>query len=149
MKNLLILLISILLLSSFLTSCEKKEGTLYVWYEGDWVFGEDRDYKWMGSGDKDTHPKYQGQVKDGKPNGLGVIFYPEGSKYEGESKYVGSWKDGKPHGKGKMIFPWGVNGGSYFLGEWKDGKEWNGIDYNKKGIIENKWVNGKIHPIKQ
>jgi hypothetical protein len=39
----------------------------------------------MGFGDKDTHPKYQGQVKDGEPNDLGVIFDRFGSKY------VGSW----------------------------------------------------------
>jgi hypothetical protein len=42
----------------------------------------------MGFGDKDTHPKYQGQVKDGERKGLGVIFDRFGSKY------VGSWKDG-------------------------------------------------------
>jgi hypothetical protein len=42
----------------------------------------------MGFGDKDTHPKYQGQVEDAEPNGVGVIFDRFGSKH------VGSWKDG-------------------------------------------------------
>ena len=46
----------------------------------------------MGFGDKETQPKYQGQVKDGKPNGLGVIIYPDGRKYEGEFKDGKIWK---------------------------------------------------------
>ena len=46
---------------------------------------------WKGFGDKETHPKYKGQVKDGKPNGLGVIIYTDGSKY------VGRWKNGMEH----------------------------------------------------
>ncbi len=52
-----------------------KGETLYGW-------GEHPDYKWMGFGDKDTHPKYKGDVKNGKPNGLGVVNYPSGSKLE-------------------------------------------------------------------
>ena len=82
MKHLFILLISILLLSSPVIGDNHKGETLYKW-------GEYPDYKWMGFGDKETHPKYQGQVKDGKPNGLGVIIYPDGRKY------VGEWKDGR------------------------------------------------------
>ena len=62
MKHLLIIF-SILLLSSPLFGDNHKGETLYAW-------GEYPDYKWMGFGDKDTHAKYQGQVKDGKPNGL-------------------------------------------------------------------------------
>ena len=90
MKHLLIILISILLLSSPVIGDNHKGETLYGW-------GECCDYKWMGFGDKDTHPKYQGQVKDGKPNGLGVMTYPPyGGRYgRWKTKYVGSWKDGK------------------------------------------------------
>ncbi len=91
------------------------------------------DYQWIGFGDKDTQPKYQGQVKDGKPNGLGVIFDPNGSKYVGSwmngeqngqgtetfpngEKYVGEYKDGKPNGQGTFN-----SGGSKYVGEYKDG----------------------------
>ena len=87
MKHLLIL-ISLLLLSSLLTSCEKKEETLYKWETSS-------GHKWLGFGEKDTNPKYQGQVKNGKPNGLGYLISPLGWKY------VGSWKNGKEW-NGKM-----------------------------------------------
>ena len=84
MKHLLII-ISLLLLSSFLTSCDKKEETLYRWKNpsGD-------GYIWKGFGDKDTHQIYQGQVKDGEPNGQGTFTYPLTGV-----KYVGEFKDGK------------------------------------------------------
>ena len=88
MKHLLIILISILLLSSPVIGDNHKGETLYRW-------GESGDYKWMGFGDKETHPKYQGQVKNGKPNGLGYLISPLGWKY------VGSWKNGKEW-NGKM-----------------------------------------------
>jgi len=88
MKHLLILLISFLLLSSPVIGDNHKGETLYWWGFGECQV-EPCDYKWMGFGDKNTQPKYQGQVKDGKPNGLGVMNYPNGWKY------VGSFKDGK------------------------------------------------------
>ena len=43
----------------------------------------------QGFGEKETHPVYKGDVKDGKPNGLGILIYPSGGKY------VGEWKDGE------------------------------------------------------
>ena len=43
----------------------------------------------MGISDEDTHQIYKGQVKNGKPNGLGVLTRPDGEKY------IGEWKDGK------------------------------------------------------
>ena len=63
MKHLLIIL-SFLLLSSPVIGDNHKGETLYRWGE----VGSG-DYKWMGFGDKDIHPVYKGQVKDGKPNG--------------------------------------------------------------------------------
>jgi hypothetical protein len=53
----------------------------------------------MGFGDKDTHPKYNGQEESGEPNGLGVIYYHDGRKY------VGEWKDGGKNGQGTMTTP--------------------------------------------
>ena len=68
MKHLLIIL-SILLLSSFLTSCEKKNGPGTETYED-------------GS-------SYVGVFKDGERNGQGTYTFSDGDKYEGE------WKSGK------------------------------------------------------
>ena len=72
MKHLLIILISILLLSSPVIGNSHKGETLYRW--GDVCC----DYKWMGFGEKDTNPKYQGQVKDGKEHGQGTLTTPDG-----------------------------------------------------------------------
>ena len=84
MKHLLLILISILLLSSHVIGDNHKGETLYLWFV-------ETEMVWKGFGDKETHPKYKGQVKDGKPNGLGVIIYTDGSKY------VGRWKNGMEH----------------------------------------------------
>ena len=88
----------------------------------------------MGFGEKDTNPKYQGQVKNGKPNGLGYLIYPDGGKY------VGGWKDGKRNGKGTGTWR---DGGKY-VGEWKNGLDWNGTYYDKDGNIKYKFMNGKM-----
>jgi len=126
MKHLLIL-ISFLLLSSPVIGNNHKGETLYLWKTSS---GE----VWKGFGDKDTNPKYQGEVENGVPNGLGYLIYPDGGKYVGSwkdgnrngqgtetfpdgSKYVGSWKDGNRNGQGTETFP---DGGKY-VGSWKDG----------------------------
>ena len=130
MKHLLIV-ISILLLSSPVIGDNHKGETLYV-------LGEYPDWKWVEFGDKETQPKYQGQVKDGKPNGLGVIIYTNGSKY------VGGWENGKYQGQGTFTKP----DGTKYVGSWKiiDGvsSHWNGEYYDEDGIIKYKWVNGKL-----
>ena len=75
MKYLLIIL-SILLLSSFLTSCT--QGTKYV--------GEYKDEKYHGQGTF-TFPdgtKYVGEFKDGKRHGQGTFTHHTGKKYGGE-----------------------------------------------------------------
>ena len=128
MKHILII-ISFLLLSSPVIGNNHKGETLYRW-------GVYPDYKWMGFGDKDTHPVYQGQVKNGKPNGLGVIIYPRGFKY------VGEYKDGKRNGQGTWTHPDGWK----YVGEYKDGYRWNGIRYYKNGKIWGKYVNGEWRP---
>ena len=92
MKNLLIL-ISLLLLSPFLTSCEKnvevvvekpidvvEEKEKGVLYERK-VNGE---WGWYKSGDENKdNGKYEGEIENGIPNGLGVITYLIGDKYVG------------------------------------------------------------------
>ena len=80
MRHILIFL-SLLLLSSPVIGDNHKGETLYGW-------GKCCDYKWMGFGEKDTHPKYQGQVKDGK-------FHGQGTKTWSDGMYVGKDRDGK------------------------------------------------------
>ena len=138
MKHLLILL-SLLLLSSPVNGNNHEGETLYV-------LGEYPDWEWVESVEKGTQPKYQGQVKDGKPNGLGVIIYPDGI-WKGGNKYVGEWKDGKEHGQGTLTTPVVdsrnlIHHGRKYVGEWKNGKHWNGTT-EKDGKIEKKVVNGK------
>jgi len=72
-KHLLIIL-SFLLLSSFLTSCEGKNDPGTETYED-------------GS-------SYVGVFKDGERNGQGTYTYSDGDKYEGE------WVNGREHGLG-------------------------------------------------
>jgi len=155
-KHLLIIL-SFLLLSSPVIGNSHKGETLYRW-------GECCDYKWMGFGEKDTNPKYQGQVKDGIPNGLGYLFFPNGWKYVGSwkdgkengkgtltspngEKYEGEWKDGLPNGKGVFTFGKGKWEGDKYIGEHKDGKKHGqGIyTFTDGRKYEGEWKDGKYH----
>ena len=148
MKHLLIIILSMLLYSPVIGDNNKGE-TLYAW-------GEYIPFVWKGFGDKETHPKYTGDVKNGKPDGQGTETFPDGSKYIGEwiggkptgqgtqtyydgDKYVGLFKDGKYHGQGTYTFSYGGK----FVGEFKDDNRWNGIRYDKNGNIIYKVVNGK------
>jgi len=108
MKHLLIILISFLLLSSPVIGDNHKGETLYGW-------GEYPDYVWKGFGDKETHPKYTGEVENGVPNGLGFLIDPDGIKYVGE--WIHRWKNGQG------TFTWS-DGGEY-VGSWKNGTRWN------------------------
>jgi hypothetical protein len=91
-KHLLIIFtLSLLLLSSPLFGENHKGEIIYLWKTSSGS-------KWMGFGDEDTHQKYKCQVKNGKPNGLGVLTRPDGEKY------IGEWKDGKEHGHGIIEF---------------------------------------------
>ncbi len=93
--------------------------------------------KWEGvvsKGNQDV-AKYEGDIRNGKPNGQGTHTFPDGRKYVGESKngqwdgqgtitypdgrkYVGEFKDEEFHGKGTLTRP---DGGKY-VGEFKNGK---------------------------
>jgi len=149
MKHLLIILISFLLLSSFVTSCDKKEETLYRWETSSGIV-------WKRFGDKDTHRVYKGEWKNEKLNGLGVMTYPDGHKYVGEfkngkqhgqgifttpsgNKYVGEFKDGKQHGKGTLTSRFEKE----YIGEFKEGTLWNITEYDKNGNILTKTINGE------
>jgi len=124
MKHLLIIL-SLLLLSSPVNGDNHKGETLYRWETSS---GE----VWKGFGDKETHPKYQGNVKNGKPDGLGILITTYGNKY------VGEFKDGKEHGQG--TYTW--SDGRKYVGGVKDGKIWNGTVYDKYGNIIDNYLKG-------
>ena len=120
-----ILFISILIFSSFLVSCEKETGVFY-WHP----------YKmeWESSGNDDFQKKYIGEIKNGKPDGMGVFEDPVL-----DNTYVGEFKDGIFHGQGIYT----SSDGYKYVGEYRDGEEWNVIRYDKDGNITGKYVNGK------
>ena len=118
------------------------------WYEEEW--------KGVESLNNEDYGKYEGEIKNGLPNGQGTRTYYTGEKYVGEwkdgkkhgqgtetypdgRKYVGKWKDGKENGQGTYTAP----DGAKLVGEWKDSDPWNvtGYDKNGKNILE--FVNGK------
>ena len=137
MKHLLIMLISILLLSSPLFGQET--GVLYQYESSSGI-------QWKTFGNEKVQPKYEGEIKNGKMDGFGVLIYPYGGK-----SVVGEWKDGKEwntkhrNKDGKLIwnFEMEKNGlvtitypdGDKYVGEFKDGGK------NGQGTFT--WSDGK------
>ena len=152
MKHLLIILSFLLLLSSPVIG--QKTGVLYQYETSSGI-------QWKTFGDGKVQPKYTGEIKNGKMDGLGVLTYPYGEK-----SVVGEWKDGKEWNtkhnkkdgtllgksvKGKWIVSWGV----MYLGS-RNGEiglyeeKWEGVvseenyDYWKyEGKIKNGEPNGQ------
>ena len=69
-------------------------------------------YAWKTFEDGKVQSKYNGEIKNGKPNGFGYQTYKNGNKY------FGKHKNGLPNGEGRSIYP----DGSMYLGEYKNGK---------------------------
>tara|TARA_B100001996_G_C18188333_1_gene411111 strand:+ start:186 stop:524 length:339 start_codon:yes stop_codon:yes gene_type:complete len=95
----LLFLITILLLSSPVIGNKHKGETLYV-------LGEYPDWEWVEVGDKKTQPTYQGQVKEGKPNGLGVLISTNGWKYFGSWMNGEIWSGTEYDNYGNIIYSW-------------------------------------------
>ena len=58
---------------------------------------------WKTFGDKESHPMYKGEIKNGKPHGMGITLYPDEGNYDkwyNGGKYVGEWKNGFFDGHG-------------------------------------------------
>jgi len=123
------------------TKHTKKDGTLIGKFEnGKWIlmlgvlyigerngkFGYFTE-KWEGLENEDNRDigKYEGEIKNGFPNGQGTFTLNDGEKY------VGEFKDGKSHGQGTYTF----KKGNKYVGGWKDGKR------NGQGTIT--WSDGK------
>ncbi len=98
MKHLLIIL-SFLLLTSPLFGQET--GVLDRLWDGKIVV-------WKTFGDDDVNKKYEGEIKNGEPNGFGILTSPYGDKH------VGGWKKGKEHGQGTYTHP----DGNKYVGGW-------------------------------
>ena len=88
MRHILITIITILLFTFFLFSCEQKE-------QGNFTFP--------------NGTKYKGELKDGKPNGQGTSTFPDGGKYVGEFKDGKRWNGTMYDKEGNIIGKW-VNG---------------------------------------
>ena len=79
-----------------------------------------------------------GEFTNGKPNGFGKSYYPDGSLF-----FEGEFKDGKRNGSGKL---YSKNGKVLYDGNWKDGKRNSlGKEYheNKKIRYEGYFKDGK------
>ena len=109
----------------------QKTVSLEVWYFGirtgldAWY--DEKQERVKNEDNKDVS-KYAGEFKHGQ----GTLTWSDGRKN------VGEYKDGKRHGQGTSNFP----DGRKYVGEYKDGGFRNGILYNKKGNIIEKYVNG-------
>jgi len=75
--------------------------------------------------------KYEGEVKNGKPNGTGVLEYTLAT-------YSGEVKNGMPHGQGTYTY----KSGRKIAGEFRKSKPWNAKKYDKNGKLEAEWVKG-------
>jgi len=88
-------------------------------------------YGWFKNGDDKKDWIYVGEIKNGKPNGTGVLSSTLG-------KYSGELKNGMKHGQGTYTY----KSGRKRVGEFRKGKEWNVKSYDKNGSIETEWVKG-------
>ena len=107
------------------------QGVLYL-------MENNEEIEWLMKEEEGNIGKYEGEIKNGEPNGLGTFNKLDGYKYEGE------WKDGAEHGQGTFTSLDGfmyegeyndgncdgqgtstTSNGDKYEGEWKDG-EWNG-----------------------
>jgi len=75
--------------------------------------------------------KYEGEIKNGKPNGTGVLEY-------NLATYYGEVKNGMQHGQGTYTY----KSGRKIVGEFRKSKPWNAKKYDKNGKIEAEWVKG-------
>ena len=121
MKYLLIIL-SLLILTSPLVAQET--GVLYF-KKVNGKFG------WFENGNDKKDWIYVGEIKNGKPNGTGVLSSTSG-------KYSGEVKNGMKHGKGTYTY----KSGRKRVGEFRKGKPWNVKSYGKNEKIETEWVKG-------
>ena len=86
---------------------------------------------WFEKGNEKKHWKYTGEIKNGKPDGTGVLNSTFG-------KYVGELKNGMLHGLGTYTY----KSGRKTIGKFKRGKPWDVKIFSKDGKIEEERVKG-------
>mgnify|MGYP003686050749 CR=1 FL=1 len=89
-------------------------------------------YGWFENGNDKKDWKYIGEIKNGKPNGTGVLSSTFG-------KYFGELKNGMQHGQGTYTY----KSGRKRVGEFRKGKPWIVKSYDENGKIETEWVRGR------
>ncbi len=97
--------------------------------------------------------QYVGDVKDGLPDGRGMLTYHPGSE---RSSYEGTWLQGKFHGRGILRF---ANGAEH-QGQWENGllhgrgiKVFSNGDRYEGGFLNDqyhghgtlRWINGQVY----
>ena len=126
MKNCNFILLSCFLFSSALFA--QQTAVLFQWET-------DSGKQWKTFGDEAVQLKYEGEIKNGKPDGLGV------STLHGTT-FFGNWKEGNKHGRGTYTSSFGLrytgefrhgrrdgkgtlttSDGERYVGEFKDGKK--------------------------
>ena len=121
--------------------------------------------KWKTFGDEKFHRKYKGEIKDGKPNGVGILIEKGTNQYV----YIGEWLNGMFHGKGKELLSKDTTyegdfkkgkfdgignfqmwNGDYYEGEWREGRR-NGRGFGQLEYYSfngdwknNQFVSGKV-----
>ena len=125
MKRILIIIIYLFFFTLPIQSNSKESGILYLWEISDGKV-------WKKFGDDETQQKYNGEIKYGKPHGLGITIFLN------ETKYMGEWKNGEKHGQGKLIFP----DGTKLSGEWQGNKPWNVKRFDTRDRINDEYVDG-------
>jgi len=112
-------------------------------------------FTWFQTSKNLTNGKYEGDIENGIPNGMGKVIFNNGDMYEGEwidgqlngqgifisnggGKYEGEWMSGKYHGTGTLTFA----EGNKKVGKFKNGLDWNTKLYNSYGEIAGEYMNG-------
>ena len=88
-------------------------------------------YGWFENSNDIKAWRYEGEIKNGKPNGTGVLKYTFAT-------YSGEVKNGMKHGQGTYTY----KSGRKTAGEFRKSKPWNAKKYDKNGKIEAEWVKG-------
>ena len=141
---LLVLLFSLTIISILFPSSPlfgREKGKLYPWVTTSGV-------AWKTFGDPRYQPEYKGEVSNGKPNGVGILYNgnPDWSKNDGSysfsprSIYIGEWVNGKMDGQGSFI----QNDGIKKVGIFKKGIDWETTWYGSLGNTIKTFSKGKI-----
>ncbi len=126
MKIIIINFVTILFFTFSVFAQSVETGILYLWELSSGKV-------WKNFGDEKTQHVYKGEIKNQKPHGLGIMLFPDGTKY------MGLWKSGKRHGQGTLT----LSDGEKISGEWKENKEWIITKYDSNGKIIAKYLDGE------